>query len=930
MMQKRRWKTVGLMRKMLSCAICTIAMMALLSVHLHVFPPCSKLPDPYRLPHPCSDRNPNCTKLWKPPPNRNYMPCTQPSPNYTSPSGSRGYLLAHTNGGLNQMRAGICDMVAIARIINATLVVPKLDKKSYWQDSSNFSDVFDEDHFINALANDVKVIKKLPKEIGTMKTVKYFKSWSGMDYYQEEIASMWADYKVIRAAKTDSRLANNNLPPDIQKLRCRACYEALRFAPQIEAMGKLLVDRMRSHGPYVSLHLRYEKDMLAFSGCTHDLSPAEANELKMIRDANDNWKVKDIDPREQRSKGFCPLTPKEAAIFLSALGYPSNTPIYIAAGEIYGGDSHMGDLQSRYPMLMRKETLASFEELEPFTNHLSQLAALDYIVSVESDVFMPTYSGNMARAVEGHRRFLGHRRTISPDRKALVRLFDKIEQGKLKEGKYLSDHVIESHRKRHNSVALGNYCSFCEILRLSSMAIILTGKAPQGRGKAPFLEQRARIEQVSLDAEEQFSSRSKCGRIVANLIIHYHPLILQAGCARMRVRSADCVHLEFSSKARGYTVEATMGASFLSTLPSLVSVPSLTISTTPTTRCPSHPVAIRCHKMDTDVPGENVLRRREVLKCFGATVGMELLASSGSFVEMASAADLIQRRQRSEFQSSIRQTLSAAIKGKPELVPYILTLALNDAITYDKATKSGGPNGSIRFRFFVKHPVSTLVSRSVMFAVPGFWMLNSEISRPENKGLSAALNLIEEAKEEIDSYSKGGPISFADLIPFAGQSAVKATFLASAIRKCGGNEQKGSTLYSAYGSSGQWGLFDRQFGRTDSQEPDPEGRVPQWEKATVQEMKDKFSSIGFGPRQLAVMSAFLGPDQAATEALLATDPDVTPWVQKYQRSRETVSQTDYEVDLITTLTKLSSMGQQINYEAYTYPVRKIELSKLKL
>ncbi|WVZ81948.1 hypothetical protein U9M48_029271 [Paspalum notatum var. saurae] len=373
--------------------------------------------------------------LWLPAPSRRFVPCVEPSPEYKSPVASRGYLLVHTNGGLNQMRAGISDMVAVARILNATLIIPELDKKSFWHDRSNFSDVFDEEHFINSLANDVKVEKKLPKElVKAPKSVRHFKSWSGVDYYQDEISPLWDHRQVIRAAKSDSRLANNNLPPDIQKLRCRAFFQALRFSPPIEALGKLLVERMRSFGPYIALHLRYEKDMLAFSG-----------------ENTSYWKDKDIDPLERRSHGYCPLTPKEVGIFLSALGYPSSTPVYIAAGEIYGGESHMGELQSRFPILMNKDKLASAEELRPFRQYAAQMAALDYIVSVESDVFIPSYSGNMARAVAGHRRFLGHRKTINPDRKALVRLFDKIDSGSRKEGEMLSQRIKDIHQKRQGT-----------------------------------------------------------------------------------------------------------------------------------------------------------------------------------------------------------------------------------------------------------------------------------------------------------------------------------------------------------------------------------------------------------------------------------------------------------------------------------------------
>ncbi|KAG4953732.1 hypothetical protein JHK87_039326 [Glycine soja] len=69
-------------------------------------------------------------KLWKPPSNHGFIPCTKPTP-----LKSRGYLSVHTNGGLNQMCTGICDMVAIACIINAILVIRELDKKSFWYDT---------------------------------------------------------------------------------------------------------------------------------------------------------------------------------------------------------------------------------------------------------------------------------------------------------------------------------------------------------------------------------------------------------------------------------------------------------------------------------------------------------------------------------------------------------------------------------------------------------------------------------------------------------------------------------------------------------------------------------------------------------------------------------------------------------------------------
>lgn len=90
-------------------------------------------------------------------------------------------------------------------------------------------------------------------------------------------------YKVVHLNKTDARLANNGLPIAIQKLRCRVNFNALRFTSQIEELGRRVVKLLRQKGPFLVLHLRYEMDMLAFSGCTRGCNSEEVEELTRMR-----------------------------------------------------------------------------------------------------------------------------------------------------------------------------------------------------------------------------------------------------------------------------------------------------------------------------------------------------------------------------------------------------------------------------------------------------------------------------------------------------------------------------------------------------------------------------------------------------------------------------------------------------------------------
>lgn len=74
--------------------------------------------------------------------------------------------------------------------------------------------------------------------------------------------------------------------------------------------------------------------------------------LCFLRYAFPWWREKEIVSEEKRSQGLCPLTPEEAALILQALGFDKDIQIYIASGDIYGGERRLASLRAAFPKIV--------------------------------------------------------------------------------------------------------------------------------------------------------------------------------------------------------------------------------------------------------------------------------------------------------------------------------------------------------------------------------------------------------------------------------------------------------------------------------------------------------------------------------------------------------------------------------------------------
>lgn len=369
--------------------------------------------------------------FWKQPDGMGFRPCLDFSGKYRTESDGivkdrTKYLLVVVSGGMNQQRNQIVDAVVIARILGAALVVPILQVNVIWADESEFSDIFDLDHFKNVLANDVRIVNSLPSTHLMTRPVEEKRT-------PLHVSPEWIRTRYLRRMRRDGMLLlrgldsrlSKDLPSDLQKLRCKVAFHALRFAPHIAELGNKLSERMRSKGPYLALHLRMEKDVWVRTGCLPGLSSDYDEMINNERKTRPKLLTSrsNMTYHERKLAGLCPLNALEVVKLLKALGAPKSARIYWAGGIPLGGEDTLLPLKSEFPHFYNKEDLALQGELEPFAKKASLMAAIDYIVSERSDVFMASHGGNMGHAIQGHRAYAGHKKIITPNKRQMLKYF---------------------------------------------------------------------------------------------------------------------------------------------------------------------------------------------------------------------------------------------------------------------------------------------------------------------------------------------------------------------------------------------------------------------------------------------------------------------------------------------------------------------------
>ncbi|EFH53468.1 hypothetical protein ARALYDRAFT_484728 [Arabidopsis lyrata subsp. lyrata] len=453
------------------------------------------------------------------------------------PARTNGFVFVRIQGGFHEIRNSIPDVVAVSRLLNATLVIPEIQSttssKGISSQFKSFAYLYNEEHFMSSIANDVRVVKTLPKNLKWARRKKQIPSFkvsygSSPYYYLHHVLPVLIKHSVVELVVPHGGCLQAILPSDLeeyQRLRCRVAFHPLQFRKEVQELSTKVLQRLRPLGrPFIAYDPGMTREALAYHGCAELFQDVHTELIQHKR----AWMIKrgivkgklSVDSTEQRLAGLCPLMPEEVGILLRAYGYSWDTIIYVAGGEVFGGQRTLIPLHGMFENVVDRTSLSTSWELakmygreakhndikkmtppsiEEETKHDSLRStrqrpqplpppparpkyyniegwwgwvaesdnepestvielrtnahkllweAIDYVVSVEADVFISGFD----RDGKGHPSFaslvMGHRlyqsasaKTFRPDRKQIAMLLEEIR-----------DHMYEANHTWITSV----------------------------------------------------------------------------------------------------------------------------------------------------------------------------------------------------------------------------------------------------------------------------------------------------------------------------------------------------------------------------------------------------------------------------------------------------------------------------------------------
>ena len=183
--------------------------------------------------------------------------------------------------------------------------------------------------------------------------------------------------------------------------------------------------------------------------------------------------------------------------------------------------------------------------------------------------------------------------------------------------------------------------------------------------------------------------------------------------------------------------------------------------------------------------------------------------------------------------NKMKQKLRNAILADVTLAPDLLRLAINDALTFDAATRDGGPDGSIQF----------------------------EMTRDQNKGLEKAAAVVQGIKKEL---MRTNTVSYSDLVAFGGAEALESAGCGRVIVQVGRFDAKKETDKTT-------------------------GLLVNWGELTPETTSAAFTYSGLGPREIALLLGALGEvTRVVEETQLA--------VAKEKAAKKDDDDDDFELD----------------------------------